>query len=287
MRRNLLLIVMAAALAPAAVARAQPNTVVATAPPPAAAEPPSDAQWPRLFDRTALTLDAHQLQVGVLALDYGITNWLTVGSDPPAWALRSVTTVLVPNLHIKFVPVRRAGLWVALRVAGYYVFAQSSNQTDAHVLVVPASLFVSGRITRRLWLHGEGTFLAVEATGGNDLGRTDLRGAAAVNAAQVGLTAEYRLTRVVALTAWGRYQPWAGTIALQGTATRDGVDATIDARVTPRNLHPWAAVAGVALLWTHVRLTVGAGYGNYFFPGMFVPLPDRGIVPDANLSLLL
>ena len=48
--------------------------------------------------------------------------------------------------------------------------------------------------------------------------------------------------------------------------------------------HPWNATAGVALLWRHLRLVVGAGYGHYFVPGINLPVPKRGIVPDASLS---
>src|SRR3954471_12590535 len=60
-------------------ARAQPSEVAVQ---PAAAErprldaPPPDDEVRRLDERTALTLGAHKLKLGVLAFDYGITDWL-------------------------------------------------------------------------------------------------------------------------------------------------------------------------------------------------------------------
>jgi hypothetical protein len=50
--------------------------------------------------------------------------------------------------------------------------------------------------------------------------------------------------------------------------------------------HPYSAVAGVALLWQHVRLMVGGGYGYFFVPGMNMAIPSRGFVPDGSLSVV-
>jgi hypothetical protein len=263
------------------------EVVPRAAPAPAPQAPLPDSVWPRLDERTALTLGAGKLQLGILAIRYGITDWLVIGTDPPAWAIRSVASVLVPNLHVKIVAVRRANLWVAGRAAAYYVFSNGGSQASTHAAVIPLSVFVSGRVVDKLWLHGEGTYVVAQVSGANDLGRKDLRGAAAANAGQLGLMAELRLNRTVALTATGRLQVYTSRVNLQGSGTVGDVQMNIDGRLTPRVEHPWEAIAGIALLWTHVRLMVGAGYGNYFVPGMDVPLPDKGFVPDALLTVVL
>src|SRR6185295_4008968 len=93
-------------VAPLGAARAQ-STEVEVLPRAAPAQvpqaPPPDSVWPRIDERTALTLGAHKLELGILSFRYGITDWLVVGTDPPAWAIRGVAPVLVPNLHVKVV----------------------------------------------------------------------------------------------------------------------------------------------------------------------------------------
>ena len=52
--------------------------------------------------KTAYLIGARKFKIGVLALEYGITDRMSIGSDPPAWAARAFLPVLVPNLHFKF-----------------------------------------------------------------------------------------------------------------------------------------------------------------------------------------
>ena len=55
---------------------------------------------------TALTLGGQVLKVGVLAIDYGITDRINVGTDPPMYLVRTAEPVLVPNLHVKVIAYR-------------------------------------------------------------------------------------------------------------------------------------------------------------------------------------
>src|SRR4051812_30762729 len=48
---------------------------------------------------TALTLGGQVLKVGVLSIDYGITDRINVGTAPPMYLVRTAEPVLVPNLH--------------------------------------------------------------------------------------------------------------------------------------------------------------------------------------------
>jgi hypothetical protein len=292
MRLHLLLsaAVAVAVTAPLGAARAQSSeVVVAPAPPPVSANVPEpDAELPRLDERTALTLGARKLKLGILAADYGITDRVNVGIDPPYWALHSVESIIVPNLHFKFVAVRHANLWVAANVAGYWANITKGDHSSGDLLSVPLSLFVSVRPTEDFWIHPEVTYIVVNAWGTGDLSKATFGGTAASRAVQLGLMFQYQLNRVVSFTAWGRVQAYTGSIAFNGSGDVDSsTTATLDARMTPSDLHPWAVVPGVALLWTHVRLTVGAGYGNYFLPGMDISIRGRGFVPDASLYVVL
>jgi hypothetical protein len=246
-----------------------------------------DSEVPRLDERTALLLGARKLKLGALAFDYGITDRVTVGTDPPAWAARAFLPILVPNLHIKVAIVERERVWLSVRAAGYWAKLSESGAANADLLAVPLSLFASFAAAPKIWLHGEGTFILAKAFGGGDVGRTDVSGAAATRAVQGGAMIEYRPSRVVALLLRGRYQFYVGPLAFEGSSQPDAFTAVdLQGRLEPRVRHPWSALAAVALMWRHVRLLFGAGYGYYFVPGIEIAVPGRRFVPDASLAVV-
>src|SRR5262245_59027925 len=80
-----------------------------------------------LVEHTAMTVGAGRLKLGVLAFDFGMTDWLSVGTDPPAWAVRSVAPVIIPNLHLKGSLLRLPTAVVSVQLSGYY--ADVSNES--------------------------------------------------------------------------------------------------------------------------------------------------------------
>jgi hypothetical protein len=267
-----------------APARAQEGIVVApVAAPPA---PPPRPNAVPLDENTAHMIGRHRLKVGVLAFEYAPTEWLSFGSDPPEWAIRTVTSVLVPNLHVKGQFLRTPRVEVAGRVGGYYA---NINHGDAngHLLMLPLTLYVSTKVTSRLWLHLEGAYNWARGYGAGDVAKTDVWGTVVQRTAQVGLMAEVRLTRVVALFARGRYQFYETPIIFQGEGMLDAyTQAQVSLEAKPTYSHPAMGVAGVALTWKHVGLVAGAGYGHYFLPGANLALPYNNVVPEGSLWAL-
>ena len=264
----------------------------ADVPPEEEAAPEKPAEKLTLLDeRTAYTIGARELKLGILAFEYGIVDRVSVGTDPPAWALRAVASVLVPNLHVKFNFLNRGPVALTGMVAGYYAFLDKATNSNVsgNLLTIPLSLFASFRLAERAWLHAEGAYVFARALGsGGNLDSADFEGAVSSRAGQAGLMAEYRVTRIFSLTARGRYQFYTGPLAFSGAGTLDPYTSVqVDGQLVPRTEHPWQAVGGVAFLWKHVRLTVGAGYGNYFVPGMDIAAPKQGFVPDASLAVVL
>ena len=41
------------------------------------------------------------------------------------------------------------------------------------------------------------------------------------------------------------------------------------------------------MLWHYVHLTLGAGYGYYFVPGLNIANTKKTFVPDANIAVVL
>lgn len=264
---------MALALAVASVGR-----------PVAARLPPGDER--RLDEGTALTIGAQTFKLGVLSFDYGIVERLSVGTDQPFWAIRAATAVLIPNAHLKFAFIKSDRLWLTGQAAFYYADI-SRNGSSGSLTVVPFSGFLSVGVTPSFWIHGEVTYDLVTASGAGDLDQADIGGSAGTRALQVGALLEWRLAPVFALTLRGRLQVYTGQLAFSGTAQQDEyTSASVDARLTPRSQHPWVLIPGFALLWRHVHLSAGVGYGNVFIPGVDIPLTKRTVAPDFSLAVL-
>jgi hypothetical protein len=252
--------------------------------------PPSDAPPPRplplLDERTAYTIDRHTVKLGLLAFEFGILDNLSIGTDPPAWALRSFTSILVPNLHVKYEFFDRGRWAAAAHVAVYYAHL-TSGDTSGDLFDVPLSLFVSVHAQRHVFLHGEATYVYAHLTGSGNVSDAEVHGAGVANAVQTGLVAEFRVTRIFSITATGRVQPYQSNVTFGATHMADAsTTVQLDGQVVPRVRHPWQLVGGVVFLWDHIHLILGVGYGNYFAPGMDIPVPKRTIVPDGELAVL-
>ena len=178
------------------------TTTVQALPP---AEEPPPKPIPEIDERTAYMTGKHTLKLGILAFEYGILQQLSIGTAPPAWVLRSIIDVLVPNLHLKFQILDRDPVAVAVLAAAYYADISRSD-ANGNLFAVPLSLFVSVKVHPRITLHAEGTYVYASVTGTGDITKASLDGATAANAGQVGLMVQYRLTRIFSLTATGRYQ---------------------------------------------------------------------------------
>jgi hypothetical protein len=261
------------------------ETTTAQAPPPTEAPPPKPI--PQLDERTAYMVGKYKVKLGILAFEFGILQQLSIGTDPPSWALRAFTSVLIPNLHLKYQILDRDPVAVALKVAGYYGNLSRSN-FNGHLVDVPLSLYVSVKVHPRITLHAEGAYIYARVFGTGDLTQATLDGATAVRAGQLGLMAQYQVTHVFSLTATGRYQVWNSDLPLSGSSMTDPyTTATLNGQFVPAVQHPWEAIGGVAFLWQYFRFTVGAGYGYYFLPGLDIPNTKKTFVPDASIWVVL
>jgi hypothetical protein len=261
------------------------ETTVAQAPQPTEAPPPKPIR--QLDERTAYMVGRHTLKLGILAFEYGIVEQLSVGTEPPAWLLRAFIDILIPNLHLKYQLLNRDPVAVAVQVAGYYGTLNRSG-FNGNLIDVPVSLFVSVKVHPRITLHAEGAYVYARVFGTGDVTRASLNGATAARAGQVGLMVQYQLTRILSLTATGRYQFYVADLPLSGGAMVDPyTTSTLNGQFVPAVQHPWEAIGGVALLWRHFQLIVGAGYGYYFVPGLDIANPQRTFVPDASIAVVL
>ena len=276
---------LATALFALTPARAQEGAVVVE-PVPVAPPPHAKPNAVPLDEYTARLIGARRLKLGVFAFDYGVTDWFSFGVDPPEFVLKAVSSVLVPNLHVKFAFLHLPAVEVSGMAAGYWAHI-STDVASGELVIVPLQLFVSTRLASNLWLHLEGAYNWSRGFGSGDVSKTDIGGVVAMRTGQVGAMFELRLSRVVGLIARGRYQFYETPIVFQGGGMLDPythVEASIEAR--PLESHPAMGIGGVALTWKHVGVVAGAGYGHYFIPGNNLALPYKGVVPEAELWAL-
>lgn len=243
---------------------------------------------PKLTYQTAYTVGANTLQLGLLSFNYGITNHLDIGVDPPYWLARSVIPALIPNLHLKDTVLDAGPVTLSIQLAGYWAVLQTSNAQSASLIAAPLSLFGSFRLLDRLWLHADGTYIYAQAFGSGDFHQLHLGGAVASQVVQIGAKLEWRLTHIFSLTVTGRYQVYTADLAFQANSNVDPyTTANVDGRAVAMVSHPWQVIPGVAFLWKYVNLVVGVGYGYVFIPGAGIPYPQRTIVPDGNLMVVI
>ncbi|HXT94695.1 MAG TPA: hypothetical protein VN853_00240 [Polyangia bacterium] len=243
---------------------------------------------PKLNYQTAYTVGANTLQLGLLAFNYGLNGHLDIGVDPPYWLARSVIPVLIPNLHVKETVLDQGPVTLSVQVSGYWALLQTTSADSASLIAAPLALFASFRLLDRLWLHGEGDYVYARAFGSGDFNKLHLGGAVASQTVQVGAKLEWRLARIFSLTATGRYQVYTADLAFQASSNVDPyTTASVDGRAMAMVSHPWEAIGGVAFLWEHVHLILGAGYGYYFVPGVAIAYPKRTFVPDGNLAVVI
>lgn len=239
----------------------------------------------RIVDWTAHTLRRNEFRLGLLQLEYAPLEWLTVGTDTLPWAAKLFLPIVVPNAHVKLAAPSFGPVTLGAQVGLYYAAISAHDQNaNGDVFVVPISGYGSVDVAEAWSVHLEGTYTHVWAGGGVDADDSDAHGGAVTNALQLGTMVEWRISRVVALLARGRIQPYMSSVSVTGNGAPDSYDQRKCGR-THRS-QPTVAVGralGRRIFVEKLQFRVEAGVGALFLPSLGVTLPYRGPVGDANV----
>jgi hypothetical protein len=242
---------------------------------------------PRLDEYTAFTVKDDQIKLGLLAFEYGLTDWFSIGTDTPAWAARAFVSIFAPNLHLKLTFLAHERWRLTGQVGGYIADVTGTNNAQGTVYAVPLSLLLSTKLADKWWTHFEGNYNFTHVDGTGSANRFNIDGAVSTESAQVGAMLEFRPIPKLAITLRGRYQAWMSPLSIRGESQLDPYTrADLRAEMTPRYEHPYTVVASVSYFWKHVHARVGGGYGTYFLQGANLYLPYRGFIPDGTISLV-
>jgi hypothetical protein len=238
-----------------------------------------------LLDYTAYTLRQNEFRLGLQELEYGPLAWMTVGTDVLPYVARLYLPTIVPNAHVK-VSLETPRFAVALRGSvNYAVFSESiGGQENASAFIAPLSVLGSLPLSERWSLHGEATYVWVNAASDANMGSLELQGTAVASAVQLGAMVEMRANRWLSLTLRGRWEPWVSPVVVNATSRPDARTlATVQGEVVPTH-EAWMTVLGTEFSWKNLNLRLAAGYGFWFVPSLDVALSYEGVVADADVA---
>jgi hypothetical protein len=248
-----------------------------------------DAQ--RLTDNTAYTLDGGSLRLGLFRIEYGIFDFLSVGTYTLPWGLLAPTVL------------GKLRLWhaepITLAVQTGFAYFDSSRLAlfdrspgDAVVTVFPLEALASFRFGPGFTLSGSAAYTEVAVDGVLTADVFDGAASGVADNFQITLTAEFRMSRAVALIVHGRWlmlQRVAGNAAATlhpDDFTTVVVNSSLESS-SFRVRDMFSIVPSLLFTVGVFNLRLGVGYGNYNVPLVNFVLPQRMLIPEFDLYFVL
>lgn len=241
-------------------------------------------------DKTAYTLKPREFSLGILEAQAGITREVLAGTYVPTWFAFPLLGVPIPSAFVKVRDPFQGPLAFSGRVNFLYVDAgalasellKNSGSDDGSVFLLPLEVAASYRFNRIFSQSLTLTYVLVTVDGKYE-SDASIHGAAALSNVSVGTFSEWRLTRVLALTLLLKAMVYRGNAHVRANFVEGSTTAEADLGARdPISGLVACAVPGVSLSFSHVNLELGLGYGHYWLPIVQLPLPEPGLVPEAN-----
>jgi hypothetical protein len=236
----------------------------AVASPEPSGPPPSTGQP---LAATGYLLPQHDIELGILFMGYGVTDWLTVGLMPAPRVIAPILGGVSVNLSVIARLSDRALRERGTR--GQPAVGQHRHRQHEH-----ARRCVAGQLVRigapgsapELFLNLR--YVGVEGVNNSNIEDQEIAGTVLTRLVQVMAQAQYQLTGAVALYVQGTLQPWEQEVQVSGEdQIDDQTTATIEGEASASDTSlPWNAAVGAHFRWSAVNLRVGVGYGNIFVP---------------------
>jgi hypothetical protein len=275
-----------------ALAQREPPPAKAAKPRSAAAEKKAEPELEhvRVIDQTGYTLEGGRLRLGLFKLQVGLFDFLTVGTYTLPWA------VLAATIHAKL-RLFEAGPFALSVQAGFAYFDSRRLQWlndeigSAVVTVLPIEAQLSYRPVDALSLSFGASYTEVAVDGQLSINAYNGAGRGAADNFQLTGNTELRLNSVLALVVELRW------LMLQRVAANANATLRPDA-FTVVVVHGGAAardfevrdafsvVPSLLITLGVFNLRLGVGYGNYNIPLVNFVVPERTLIPEADLYFL-
>jgi len=254
----------------------------------------TDAYWTepnreRITEDTAYLLPQGEFSIGILRAEFGIFDQLMVGTYTSPWLVSLAIQQWIANVYAK------AGFRVGeFAVSGEVTFFLMRikdltipgivDHGNMNADTLPLSL--AGSYAPLDWFTASltGTYVQVFAGSNTTVRSTQFGTVGANNNLTLTGRFEFRLTRVTQLMLTAQYLPWSSPAVVESKASPTptstlNINATVD---TSALQNAWAIVPGIAFSWSAINFRVGAGYGNFFIPGVGLVTTDQGFVPELD-----
>jgi hypothetical protein len=253
---------------------------------PAAAWHQEGSEW---RDRTAYTLHAGELHLGLRQLAVGVFDALTLGTNPLVWGAGAIFGAAAPNLELKLRDWFDGPVAVSLSAGFMYLDGSKllepvarDEHVRAHLFNLSASLATSVAFTAAWSGSLEATYAELAVGGASD--GAFVAGAAALSSLRLGALAQWRVSRLVALRMTGQVLLWrkAPDVRVEFQANER---TTVDAELRLNDVAPvgaWQLLPTFALSGANVNFLVGIGYGYQWLPVGGLVLSERGLVLDLD-----
>lgn len=239
----------------------------------------------------AFPLAEREFSVGLWRLEYGIFDFLTVGTGLPAWFLGIPFSTTFPNGYIRFGGTVDDVLGLGGRVGATYLdlgqvlAATSTPDVAARLWVIPVAFTAT--------LHVDAFSASVEAlytliTGDPASAPDEETGVGAVTYAdtlQLRATLQARASPELAFIAEFRCLPYQGPLLLgvDGTANEGATRFSGELEVNAALQHSAAALGGIFLTFGAFNFRAAAGWGRFFVPDIGLVAPFDFVQIDLDL----
>lgn len=247
----------------------------------------------RQTEVSAFTLQKGQARIGLFKVEYGIFDAFSVGTYTAPWVLIPITQSMAGDVYAK-VKVLDFGRTALSARAGVFFFDIDDfsrgdiEDGDFNATIFPLTAAVSYRASRSWTISSEATWVQSLLAGDvSSSGEATALGAGAQNNLQFSLSAEWRLSRHVALNLLGRLAAYVAPAVLHTSATvDDSTTAEVEAEITAGDaIGAWMLQPGVTYSNGTFNLRVGLGGGYLFVPGLLLvsAQPFPGPLPDFDV----
>lgn len=253
-------------------------------------EPEPEIDHVRVIDQTGYTLEGGAVRLGLFKFQLGLFDFLTVGTYTLPWA------VLAATIHAKLRLVE-AGPFALSVQAGFAYFDSRRLQWlndevgNAVVTVLPLEAALSYRPTDPLSLSFGAAYTEVAVDGELSIDAFNGAGRGAADNFQLTGNAELRLSSVLALVIELRWLMLQRVAANADATLRPdaftvvvvhGGGAARDFEVRDA----FSVVPSLLITLGVFNLRLGVGYGNYNIPLVNFVVPQRTLIPEADLYFL-
>jgi hypothetical protein len=256
----------------------------------AAADKKPELEHVRVIDQTGYTLEGGRFRLGVFKFQVGLFDFLTVGTYTLPWA------VLAATLHAKLRVLETRVFSLSVQ-AGFAYFDSRRLQWlndevgSAVVTVLPLEAQLSYRPLDELSASFGVAYTEVAVDGELSIEAFNGAGRGAADNFQLTGNAELRLNSVIAFVVELRWL-MLQRVAANANATLYPDEFTVvvvHGGASARDFEvrdAYSVVPSLLITLGALNLRMGMGYGNYNVPLVNFVLPERMLIPEADLYFL-